>query len=40
MEDGAWRHAAWNLALSGPLSFGGAADHAMLHARLAGKPRR
>jgi hypothetical protein len=39
MEDGAWRHAAWNLALSGPLSFG-AADHAMLHARLAGKPRR
>jgi uncharacterized protein len=24
LEDGAWRYAAWNLALSGPLSFAGA----------------
>jgi CrcB protein len=24
VEDGAWRYAAWNLALSGPLSFTGA----------------
>lgn len=23
LEDGAWRYAAWNLALSGPLSFAG-----------------
>lgn len=25
IEDGAWRYAVWNLALSGPLSFAGAA---------------
>jgi CrcB protein len=25
LEDGAWRYAAWNLVLSGPLSFAGAA---------------
>jgi fluoride exporter len=25
LEDGAWRYAAWNLLLSGPLSFAGAA---------------
>jgi CrcB protein len=25
MEDGAWRYVAWNLVLSGPLSFAGAA---------------
>jgi len=25
IEDRAWRYAAWNLMLSGPLSFGGAA---------------
>ena len=25
IEDGAWRYAAWNLVLSGPLSFAGAA---------------
>jgi fluoride exporter len=24
VEDGAWRYAAWNLGLSGPLSFAGA----------------
>jgi fluoride ion exporter CrcB/FEX len=24
LEDGAWRYAAWNLLLSGPLSFTGA----------------
>ena len=24
LEDGAWRYAAWNLLLSGPLSFAGA----------------
>jgi CrcB protein len=24
LEDGAWRYAAWNLGLSGPLSFAGA----------------
>jgi CrcB protein len=24
LEDGAWRYAAWNLVLSGPLSFAGA----------------
>jgi CrcB protein len=24
LEDGAWRYAAWNLVLSGPLSFTGA----------------
>jgi fluoride exporter len=24
LEDGAWRYAGWNLALSGPLSFAGA----------------
>ncbi|MGH2688741.1 MAG: fluoride efflux transporter CrcB [Actinomycetota bacterium] len=24
IEDGAWRYAAWNLVLSGPLSFAGA----------------
>jgi CrcB protein len=24
LEDGAWRYGAWNLALSGPLSFAGA----------------
>jgi CrcB protein len=24
LEDGAWRYAAWNLALSGPFSFAGA----------------
>jgi fluoride exporter len=24
MEDGAWRYAAWNMLLSGPLSFAGA----------------
>jgi CrcB protein len=25
IEDGAWRYVVWNLALSGPLSFAGAA---------------